>query len=296
MLAGCACNVKSSSTPTATRPGTCSPIPTSSRPGSARRSALDLRPGGAAAYVEPDGTVRHAVIEQVREGERLSFVWWDRRRGRDEPRRVRARHRSSAAPRSPSPRRARIGRGRQRSAPSRRDVGRPPVRPRAPLHHAPVRPGVSSSADHVFAALGDPTRRAVLALVGRRGPLTATELAGTSAGQPPGGDEASRPARARPDSSRARRTGEPCAIVLRAEPLDDAAALDGAGRVRVGPPPRSPVGPGDGGQTRDSDAAEMRSDVRALMVVVRKIGRGLRLAVWCWSSRRSCAPWWCSRR
>jgi len=36
---------------------------------------------------------------------------------------------------------------------------------------------VSSSADHVFAALGDPTRRAVLALVGRRGPLTATELA-----------------------------------------------------------------------------------------------------------------------
>src|SRR4051812_7267613 len=37
---------------------------------------LDLRPGGAAAYVEPDGTARHAVIEQVREGERLSFVWW----------------------------------------------------------------------------------------------------------------------------------------------------------------------------------------------------------------------------
>ena len=34
--------------------------------------SLDLRPGGAAAYVEPDGTVRHAVIESVREGERLS--------------------------------------------------------------------------------------------------------------------------------------------------------------------------------------------------------------------------------
>lgn len=29
----------------------------------------------------------------------------------------------------------------------------------------------------VFDALGDPTRRAVLALVGRQGPLTATELA-----------------------------------------------------------------------------------------------------------------------
>jgi DNA-binding transcriptional ArsR family regulator len=36
---------------------------------------------------------------------------------------------------------------------------------------------VSSSADQVFAALGDPTRRAVLALVGQGGPLTATELA-----------------------------------------------------------------------------------------------------------------------
>jgi DNA-binding transcriptional ArsR family regulator len=36
---------------------------------------------------------------------------------------------------------------------------------------------VSSSSEQVFAALGDPTRRAVLALVGRRGPLTATELA-----------------------------------------------------------------------------------------------------------------------
>jgi uncharacterized protein YndB with AHSA1/START domain len=39
--------------------------------------SLDLRPGGAAAYIEPDGALRHAVIEHVREGERLSFVWWD---------------------------------------------------------------------------------------------------------------------------------------------------------------------------------------------------------------------------
>jgi uncharacterized protein YndB with AHSA1/START domain len=39
--------------------------------------ALDLRPGGAAAYIEPDGTTRHAVIEHVCEGERLSFVWWE---------------------------------------------------------------------------------------------------------------------------------------------------------------------------------------------------------------------------
>jgi uncharacterized protein YndB with AHSA1/START domain len=39
--------------------------------------SFDLRPGGVAAYIEPDGTVRHAVIEQVREGELLSFVWWE---------------------------------------------------------------------------------------------------------------------------------------------------------------------------------------------------------------------------
>lgn len=34
-----------------------------------------------------------------------------------------------------------------------------------------------ATTDAVFAALADPTRRAVLALVGRRGPLSATELA-----------------------------------------------------------------------------------------------------------------------
>ena len=39
--------------------------------------AFDLRPGGAAAVIEPDGTARHAVIEQVREGECLSFLWWE---------------------------------------------------------------------------------------------------------------------------------------------------------------------------------------------------------------------------
>lgn len=42
-----------------------------------RPVTFDLRPGGAATYVEPDGSTRHAVIEQVREGEHLSFVWWD---------------------------------------------------------------------------------------------------------------------------------------------------------------------------------------------------------------------------
>ena len=42
-----------------------------------RPIALDLRPGGAAAYLEPDGTNRLAVIEEVVEGRRLSFVWWE---------------------------------------------------------------------------------------------------------------------------------------------------------------------------------------------------------------------------
>jgi DNA-binding transcriptional ArsR family regulator len=36
---------------------------------------------------------------------------------------------------------------------------------------------VSGGADAVFDALADPTRRAVLTLVGRHGPVTATELA-----------------------------------------------------------------------------------------------------------------------
>ena len=36
---------------------------------------------------------------------------------------------------------------------------------------------MAASADAVFHALGDPTRRAVLELVGRTGPATATELA-----------------------------------------------------------------------------------------------------------------------
>ncbi len=43
-------------------------------------TTLDLRPGGMAAYVEPDGTVRHAVVEHVeRHDDRacLAFVWWD---------------------------------------------------------------------------------------------------------------------------------------------------------------------------------------------------------------------------
>jgi uncharacterized protein YndB with AHSA1/START domain len=39
--------------------------------------ALDLHPGGTAAYLEPDGTSRFAMIEEVVEGQRLSFVWWD---------------------------------------------------------------------------------------------------------------------------------------------------------------------------------------------------------------------------
>ena len=82
---------------------------------------------------------------------------------------------------------------------------------------------MSSSSDHVFDALGDPTRRAVLALVGRRGPLTATELAERL--------PVSRQAVMKHlDLLRtaglvaSAKDGRAVRYVLRAEPLDDAAA------------------------------------------------------------------------
>jgi DNA-binding transcriptional ArsR family regulator len=49
------------------------------------------------------------------------------------------------------------------------------------LRHPVTRTGLSKQSDEragvVFDALADPTRRAVLSLVGREGPLTATQLA-----------------------------------------------------------------------------------------------------------------------
>ena len=41
----------------------------------------------------------------------------------------------------------------------------------------PVRPGVEAVAEQVFAALADPTRRAILAALASGGPATATDLA-----------------------------------------------------------------------------------------------------------------------
>jgi DNA-binding transcriptional ArsR family regulator len=80
-----------------------------------------------------------------------------------------------------------------------------------------------SAPDQVFAALGDPTRRAVLALVGHRGPLTATELAERL--------PVSRQAVMKHlDLLRtaglvaSERDGRAVRYVLRSEPLDDAAA------------------------------------------------------------------------
>jgi DNA-binding transcriptional ArsR family regulator len=82
---------------------------------------------------------------------------------------------------------------------------------------------VSRTTDHVFAALGDPTRRAVLSLVGERGPLTASELAERL--------PVSRQAVMKHlDLLRtaglvaSEKDGRAVRYVLRAEPLDDAAA------------------------------------------------------------------------
>jgi uncharacterized protein YndB with AHSA1/START domain len=37
--------------------------------------ALDARPGGRGVFRWPDGTERHAVVEEVEPGRRLSFRW-----------------------------------------------------------------------------------------------------------------------------------------------------------------------------------------------------------------------------
>jgi uncharacterized protein YndB with AHSA1/START domain len=37
---------------------------------------LDLTPGGAVTLVEPDGTVRTLVIDEVEVGRRIGFTWW----------------------------------------------------------------------------------------------------------------------------------------------------------------------------------------------------------------------------
>jgi uncharacterized protein YndB with AHSA1/START domain len=37
---------------------------------------LDLREGGEATFVLPGGETRHAVVEEVAEGERWTFWWW----------------------------------------------------------------------------------------------------------------------------------------------------------------------------------------------------------------------------
>jgi DNA-binding transcriptional ArsR family regulator len=91
------------------------------------------------------------------------------------------------------------------------------------LLDAPVLDGVTASTDNVFAALGDPTRRQVLALVGRRGPLSATELAD----QLPVSRQA---VMKHLDLLRAAglvacaKDGRAVRYALRSEPLDDAAA------------------------------------------------------------------------
>ena len=37
---------------------------------------LDAVPGGGGRFEEPDGEVRHALVEDVDPGRRLSFRWW----------------------------------------------------------------------------------------------------------------------------------------------------------------------------------------------------------------------------
>jgi uncharacterized protein YndB with AHSA1/START domain len=38
---------------------------------------LEVEPGGAGCFRWDDGTVRHAVVEEVEEERRLAFRWWE---------------------------------------------------------------------------------------------------------------------------------------------------------------------------------------------------------------------------
>jgi uncharacterized protein YndB with AHSA1/START domain len=42
---------------------------------------LDLRPGGSGTFRWDDGSVRHAVVEEVEDGRRLAFRWSDEEGG-----------------------------------------------------------------------------------------------------------------------------------------------------------------------------------------------------------------------
>ena len=55
-------------------------------------------------------------------------------------------------------------------------------------------PGVEAIAEQVFAALADPSRRAMLAALAANGPATATDLAAPPADHPPGHRQAPRAA------------------------------------------------------------------------------------------------------
>lgn len=39
-------------------------------------STLDAAPGGTGSFTDPDGTRRHATVDEVVEGRRLGWTWW----------------------------------------------------------------------------------------------------------------------------------------------------------------------------------------------------------------------------
>ena len=47
--------------------------------------SLDARPGGTGSLVDPDGAVRHVLVEEVVPGRRLGLWWWRDGEGEDVP-------------------------------------------------------------------------------------------------------------------------------------------------------------------------------------------------------------------
>ena len=140
----------------------------------AEDAELDLRPGGDLA-VRVDGEERGGFIEEVEAPRRLVF-WWGP--AGDEPTRVEIEL-------EPDGDDTRAGRRVATAAGARRawDRGRVLARRRQLAADAGARAlgdllmPAAARADEVFTALSDPTRRAVLELIGGHGEATASQLA-----------------------------------------------------------------------------------------------------------------------
>ena len=144
-------------------------------------ATIDLRPGGSARMRWTGGYTADMRVERVEEPTVFGFTWQHLRAARGRP--------------APHLRRVHARAGRSgHAADGGRDRLRPAARGRLPhgvrRQHRGLgeragragrlprcRPDIEAIAEQVFAALADPSRRAILAALASGGPATATDLA-----------------------------------------------------------------------------------------------------------------------